>query len=117
MISIVPIYVAHFSLVPCVYIDLTAANITSAAVIRLNPPKVEVKWSHQGVPTRFEVVAKNSSTQQRKTVKDPHIRQAALELSHNTTYSLKVITIFGASTQLESEEMEIKTPSENEGLC
>ena len=90
-------------------------------MIRLNPLKVEVKWSHQRTdnapsPTSFEVVATNSSTTQRETVGDPHIHQAALELRHDTTYSLKVITTYGASTQLESEEMKFQTPSEDEGL-
>lgn len=114
-------YIAHLSLLPCMFIDLRAASITSAAVIGLDLLKVEVKWSHERVnnaplPTRFEVVAKNSSTTESKRVDDPRIDCAALKLKHDTTYSLKVITIYNASTQLESEEVEFKTPSEDEGL-
>ena len=109
-------------LLPCMYVDLRAATIQSAAVIRLNPPRVKVKWSHQRIdnapsPTSFEVVATNSSTTQRETVGDPRINQAELELRHDTTYSLKVITTYGASTPLESKEMKFKTLSEDEGLC
>lgn len=104
------------------YIDLRAATLISTTLLSLDPPKVEVKWSHQGVrnaplPTRFEVVAKNSGAIQREVVEDPRIHQAALELRHDTTYMLKVITFYREGIKLESEEVEFKTPCKDEGLC
>ena len=112
------------SLLSCVYTDLKAATNMSANVIWLDPLKVEVKWSHQRIentplPSGFMVVAKagNSISPKIEMVGNPHIHQAALELSHNTTYLLKVITMYGDNTQLESEEMEFTTPTEDEGSC
>lgn len=94
----------------------------SVTVVQLDPLKVKVKWSHQSVnntplPTKFMVVAESSTTTQIERVGNPHTREATLELRHDTTYSLKVITIYGQNPELESEKMEFTTPSENEGLC
>lgn len=105
------------------YTGLKAATNMSATVTWLDPLKVEVKWFHQRIensplPSGFMVVAKvdNSISPHIEMVGNPHIHQAALELSNNTTYSLKVITMYGQNTKVESEQMEFTTPSEDEGL-
>ena len=107
---------------PCTRVDLRAATNISATVVQLDPLKVKVKWSHQRVnnaplPTEFKVVSESSTTTQIESVGNPHTHEAALELRHDTTYSLKVITIYGQNTKLESEKMEFTTPSVNKGLC
>ena len=96
----------------------------SAKVIWLDPLKMELEWSYERVenaplPTRCMVVVKavNSITPQIEISTNPPTYQAALELRDDTTYSWKVTTIYGQNTKLESEEMEFKTPSKDEGLC
>lgn len=114
---------SHYGLFPCTHVDLRAATNISAIVVRLDPlkVKVKVKWSHQRVnnaplPTEFMVVAESGITQI-KRVENRHTREATLKLRYGTTYTLKVITIYGQTAKLKSEKMEFTTPSEDEGLC